>query len=95
VLDLTSPHRGATADVELRVPVRALGLQQQAERIQRTLTQVAQSSHLQELADRLQDTFAHLADVGRPLQDLAERLQAEDAVRSTEQGRDDRDPRTP
>jgi len=76
VLDLTGQHRGATATVDLRVPVGALGLQQQAVRIQQTVAQaVAVGRPLQELAGRLQDTFAHLSDVGRPLQELAERLQ--------------------
>lgn len=73
VLDLTDTPEGAT--VELQVPVRALGLQQQAERVQQTLAQVTASPRLQELAEQVQATFAHLTDVGRPLQELAERLQ--------------------
>ena len=98
VLDLTDPDdRGVPARVELCVPVGTLGLQQQAERIQQTLAQVTASPRLQELATQLQDTFAHLADVGRPLQDLAARLQdtVTTALNSAEEGRDDRDPRTP
>ena len=86
VLDLSEPNSGKQATVELRVPVGALGLQQQAEQIQRTLAQVTQSGRMQELAAQVQATFAHLQDVGRPLVELAERLQAvaDDAVRSTE-----------
>jgi hypothetical protein len=86
VLDLSGPNSGKQATVDLRVPVGALGLQQQAERIQRTLTQVTQSGRMQELAAQVQATFAHLQDVGSPLQELAERLQAvaDDAVRSAE-----------
>ncbi len=78
VLDLSALHPDVAG---------ALGLQQQAERIQRTLVMVGQSGRMQELADRMADTFAQVVDLGRPLQELAERMQhvADDAVRSAQE----------
>lgn len=89
VLDLSDLAAEQSA-ARSQVAAGALGMQQQAERIQQTLALVASSPRVQELADRMQATFAHLVDVGRPLQELADRMQdtLDAAVRSAEKGRD-------
>jgi len=91
VLDLSDPG------VPARTYLRTLTVQRQAELLRDTFAVVAGSPRLQELATQLQDTFAHLADVGRPLQELADRMGATLAAvaSSAEEGRDDRDPGTP